>query len=89
MALPIEFTLSDAPVPPISATLGLSSPSLDEPKIRQLPPCTMGFDCGFDIYPWLEATAENKDSYQRFLDEITRTYGDVYDNRHGGRMAKF
>ena len=41
----------------------------------------MGFDCGFDIYPRLEATAENKDSYQRFLDEITRTYGDVYDKQ--------
>lgn len=39
----------------------------------------MGFDCGFDIYPRLEATAANKEAYQRFLEEITRTYGDVYD----------
>ena len=39
----------------------------------------MGFDCGFDIHPRLEATAENKKTYQRFLDEIVRTYNDVYD----------
>ncbi|EJP61138.1 SET domain-containing protein 5 [Beauveria bassiana ARSEF 2860] len=44
----------------------------------------MGFDCGFDIYPRLEATAVNKESYQQFLDGITHTYGDIYD-REGRR----
>jgi hypothetical protein len=39
----------------------------------------MGFDCGFDIYPRLEATASNKETYRRFLDEIIRTYENVYD----------
>jgi hypothetical protein len=39
----------------------------------------MGFDCGFDIYPPLEATASNKETYRRFLDEIIRTYENVYD----------
>lgn len=39
----------------------------------------MGFDCGFDIHPRLEATTENKQTYQRFLDEIISTYNDVYD----------
>ena len=41
----------------------------------------MGFDCGFDIYPRLEATTANKLTYQRFLDEIIRTYNDVYDEK--------
>ncbi|KAH7329720.1 hypothetical protein B0I35DRAFT_48727 [Stachybotrys elegans] len=45
----------------------------------------MGFDCGFDIHPRLEPTAANKDQYQRFLDEIIREYGDIYDER--GRRA--
>jgi hypothetical protein len=45
---------------------------------------TMGFDCGFDIYPRLETTASNKETYRRFLDEIIRTYENVYDKE--GRM---
>lgn len=45
----------------------------------------MGFDCGFDIHPRLEVNAENIQSYQSFLDEITRTYKDVYDK--DGRRA--
>jgi hypothetical protein len=46
----------------------------------------MGFDCGFDIYPRLEATsASDKESYRRFLDEIIRTYENVYDKE--GRRA--
>ena len=45
----------------------------------------MGFDCGFDIYPRLEATASNKETYRRFLDEIIRTYENVYDKE--GRMT--
>ena len=40
----------------------------------------MGFDCGFDIYPRLEATASNKEAYRQFLDEIISRYDDVYDN---------
>lgn len=40
----------------------------------------MGFVCGFDIYPRLEANAENKKAYQQFLDEIIQTYKDVYDH---------
>jgi len=39
----------------------------------------MGFGCGFDICPRLEATASNKEIYRRFLDEIIRTYENVYD----------
>ena len=45
----------------------------------------MGFDCGFDIHPRLEATAANKQTYQQFLDEIIHTYKDVYDKE--GRRA--
>jgi hypothetical protein len=45
----------------------------------------MGFDCGFDIYPQLEATASNKETYRRFLDEIIHTYENVYDKE--GRMT--
>ncbi|KAK5994033.1 hypothetical protein PT974_07473 [Cladobotryum mycophilum] len=39
----------------------------------------MGFDCGFDIYPRLEATAVNKQSYQRFLDEVISTFQNTHD----------
>ncbi|KAJ4183155.1 hypothetical protein NW755_010004 [Fusarium falciforme] len=41
----------------------------------------MGFGCGFDIYPRLEVTPENKEAYQRFLDEIIDIYKDTYDLR--------
>lgn len=41
----------------------------------------MGFDCGFDIHSRLKATIENKQAYQRFLDEIIRTYNDIYDEK--------
>lgn len=39
----------------------------------------MGYDCGFDIYPRLEANTSNKESYGRFVEEIILKYGDVYD----------
>ncbi|KAK4195983.1 SET domain-containing protein [Triangularia verruculosa] len=39
----------------------------------------MGFDCGFDIFPRLEATVSNKQAYQDFLDDIIETFGDVVD----------
>ena len=45
----------------------------------------MGIDCGFDIYPRLEATAANKESYKGFLDEIIHTYDEVYEKE--GRRA--
>ena len=45
----------------------------------------MGFDCGFDVYPRLEATAANKQTYKRFLEEIIHTYDEVYDKE--GRRA--
>jgi hypothetical protein len=41
----------------------------------------MGFDCGFDIYPRLEETTTNKQTYQRFLEDIIGTYNDVYDEK--------
>jgi hypothetical protein len=41
----------------------------------------MGFDCGFDIHPRLEATTANKQTYQLFLNEIIGTYDDVYDEK--------
>jgi hypothetical protein len=54
-------------------------------KFKQFHQITMGFDCGFDIYPRLETTASNKETYRRFLDEIIRTYENVYDKE--GRMT--
>ncbi|KAJ4200845.1 hypothetical protein NW759_015760 [Fusarium solani] len=39
----------------------------------------MGYDCGFDIYPRLEATAEHKEAYQQFLDDIISVYEGVHD----------
>ena len=45
----------------------------------------MGFDCGFDVYPRLEATAANKQTYKRFLEEIIHIYDEVYDKE--GRRA--
>jgi hypothetical protein len=39
----------------------------------------MGYGCGFDIYPRLEATASNKETYRQFLDKIISTYENVYD----------
>lgn len=50
---------------------------IDGPRL----PFTMGFDCGFDVHPRLEATTENIQTYQQFLDEVVRTYNDVYDKR--------
>lgn len=41
----------------------------------------MGFDCGFDIYPRLEVTPENKGTYQGFIDDIIATYEGVYDEK--------
>ena len=41
----------------------------------------MGFDCGFDIYPRLEPTAANRQTYRRFLDEIVHVYQTVYDSK--------
>ena len=52
---------------------------------------TMGFDCGFDIYPRLEATASNKQTYRQFLDDVIRTYENVYDEagrRTDGRILE-
>ena len=40
----------------------------------------MGFDCGFDIFPRLEANASNKETYRQFRDEITRRYESAYDD---------
>ncbi|KAH7070216.1 hypothetical protein FB567DRAFT_598482 [Paraphoma chrysanthemicola] len=45
----------------------------------------MGFDCGFDIYPRLEANESNKEAYGRFLEEITKKYENVHDKK--GRRA--
>jgi hypothetical protein len=41
----------------------------------------MGFDCGFDIYPPLKATASSKEIYSQFLDEIENTYQNVVDKK--------
>ena len=43
----------------------------------------MGFDCGFDIHPCLDLNTENKQTYERFINEIINTYDSVYD--HEGR----
>ncbi|KAF5706210.1 SET domain-containing protein [Fusarium mundagurra] len=34
----------------------------------------MSFECGFDIFPPLSSTPENKMSYAEFLDDITTVY---------------
>ncbi|KAF5260859.1 hypothetical protein FOXYS1_8472, partial [Fusarium oxysporum] len=34
----------------------------------------MSFDCGFDIFPSLPPTPENKTPYAEFLDDITTPY---------------
>ncbi|KAL6876617.1 hypothetical protein J3F83DRAFT_726463 [Trichoderma novae-zelandiae] len=39
----------------------------------------MGYDCGFDIHPRLEANALNKAIYQKFLDEVIKTFICSYD----------
>jgi hypothetical protein len=40
----------------------------------------MGFDCGFDIFPTLDAADEaDQRAYRGFLDEIVDKYQDVYD----------
>lgn len=41
----------------------------------------MGFDCGFDISPRLEATPENIQLYKLFIDEVVHKYRDVYDEK--------
>jgi hypothetical protein len=45
----------------------------------------MGFDCGFDIFPRLEATAANSQTYKYFLDKIILTYDEADDEE--GRRA--
>lgn len=45
----------------------------------------MGFDYGFDIYPRLEPSDSNKETYRQFLDEVIRTYEGVHDE--AGRRA--
>lgn len=41
----------------------------------------MGFDCGFDIYPRLESNASNKETYGRFIEELFKKYGEMYDEK--------
>lgn len=41
----------------------------------------MGFDCGFDIYPRLEANGPDKEAYRKFVEEIVKKYGDMYDKK--------
>ncbi|KAL3294521.1 SET domain-containing protein 5 [Colletotrichum asianum] len=44
----------------------------------------MGYDCGFDIYPQLEATERNIEKYERFRNAIIRKYENAFDpgSRH-------
>jgi hypothetical protein len=45
----------------------------------------MGFDCGFDVFPRLDAADEaDKRAYQGFLDDIIDIYRDAY-NKEGRR----
>ena len=65
-----------------------SSPKHQRSTKLDLPlyhPFTIGFDYGFDVYLRLEATAANKQTYKRFLEEIIHTYDEVYDKE--GRRA--
>jgi hypothetical protein len=39
----------------------------------------MSFNCDFNIYSSLKVTASNKEIYRRFLNEIIRTYENVYN----------
>lgn len=54
-------------------------------KIQIIPSNHDGLDCGFDIYPRLEANTLNKETYRRFLEEVIRTYGYIYEKE--GRMT--
>lgn len=45
----------------------------------------MGFECGFDVYPRLEANEPNKEAYRQFVEEIIQTYENTYDE--GGRRT--
>lgn len=51
----------------------------------QLALFTMGFDCGFDIFPRLELNVADKQAYEEFLREVIDTDGDVHDKE--GRRA--
>ncbi|KAF4448504.1 hypothetical protein F53441_8090 [Fusarium austroafricanum] len=42
----------------------------------------MAFDCGFDIFPHLTPTAENKLHYQRFLCDLTSIFKSPNSNTH-------
>jgi hypothetical protein len=51
----------------------------------------MGYDCGFDVFPRLEPTASNVETYRHFRDEIIRKYDDAYDEagrRHDGKVLE-
>jgi hypothetical protein len=51
----------------------------------------MGLNCGFDIFPALEPTEENKRAYRAFLDEVIATYSDKHDDeseRHDGKVLE-
>ena len=41
----------------------------------------MSFDCGFDIFPSLPPTPENKTRYAEFLDDITTVYKTDQESR--------
>ncbi|KAH6617364.1 hypothetical protein F5144DRAFT_391346 [Chaetomium tenue] len=42
----------------------------------------MGIDCGFDMFPRLDAgNASDRQAYREFLDEIVETYGDAYEEK--------
>lgn len=40
----------------------------------------MGWDCGFDIFPRIEPTPENKKAYKQFIDAVINKYQGVYDD---------
>ncbi|KAF5615758.1 SET domain protein [Fusarium tjaetaba] len=44
-------------------------------------PLIMSFDCGFDIFPLLSPSPENKMRYAEFLDDLTTVYKDDEETR--------
>lgn len=41
----------------------------------------MSMDCGFDIWPPLEVNAANRQTYERFLEEVKHVYGGACDDK--------
>ena len=73
-----NLALAAASLPSLSLTLNRASLSRRYYNNSIVPPI-MGFDCGFDIFPRLDANDSNKEAYRQFVEEIIQTYENTYD----------